>query len=111
MFEYLEQLRKKPLSVRKRIAFFVALSFAGFIFVIWLSIIFPDFRKNEALQANVLSSEPSPITTLGSQIDDGVSEIGSKISDLKNALSSFTDPTYIRANTESTTTITSENSI
>ena len=45
MFNALEKLRQKPESVKKQIAFAVALSFAGIIFLVWLTVVYPDLRK------------------------------------------------------------------
>ena len=47
MFDLIEKLRQKPNRTKKLIAFLGALLFVGIIFVIWLSVILPDFEHSQ----------------------------------------------------------------
>lgn len=69
----------------------------------------PDFQATESLQAKVVASEPSPFTTLGSQIGDGVSQIMDNIGTLKTTLTNFTDPAHVVGTTTLETVATTTN--
>ena len=104
MFEIIEKLRQKSPRVKKQIAFLTSFSLAGIIFVIWLSVIFPDFRQTQANEQKVSNLEPSPISTFGQTFGAGISAIKDQFGKLKNGISSFsTDPAYYSASTSDTT--------
>ena len=109
MFEIIEKLRQKSPRIKKQIAFLTSFSLAGIIFVIWLSVIYPDFRKTQANEQKASSLEPSPISTFGETLGTGISAIKEQFGKLKNGISSFTtDPahysaTYPGASTTDTT--------
>ena len=104
MFNFLENLRQKPVSVRKRVAFLTALSIAGLIFVVWLSVIYPDFYTDQTQQAKAKVVEPSPVSTFGDTMRSGLAKIGAQFGELKNTLSSFTTMTATTTYYSSTTT-------
>ena len=106
MFNYIEQLRKKPERIKKQIAFFVAFLIVGIIFVIWLSVIYPQVMGSKKQVAEVSTiTEPRPISAFGDTFFAGLSAISEQFSKIKEAISSFsTLPVYYSA-TSTTTTI------
>lgn len=102
MFELIERLRRKSDRTKKQVAFLTALFVAGVIFVVWLSVIYPDFRKKQQKINYVSNLEPSPLGTLGDTFRTGLSAIGEQFTSLKEAVSSITtSPSYY-----STTSVT-----
>ncbi|MBI4155768.1 MAG: hypothetical protein HY507_00870 [Candidatus Zambryskibacteria bacterium] len=100
MFDFLEKLRSKPEKVKKQIAFFVSIFLAGIIFVVWLSVIYPDFRQSQKQKQKVENLTPSPFSTFTTQLSSGISSISEKFSEIKNTISSFsTSPAYYSATT------------
>ena len=98
MFNFLEKLRQKPPHIRKQIAFLVAFSIAGIIFVIWLSVIYPDFRQKQDQEEKISQLEPSPVSSFGQTLTSGISAIKEQFGQLKSAVSSFTtDQTHYSA--------------
>ena len=89
MFETIENLRQKPDRTKKKIAFLISFSIVGVIFAIWLSVIYPDFRKKEIKANNVAKLEPSPISAFTDTISSGISAIGQQFSKIKDIASSF----------------------
>lgn len=53
MLKTIEKLREKPEAYRKRIAFIIAISIAGIIFLIWLSVLGVKFRNSETIVSDV----------------------------------------------------------
>lgn len=114
MFELIEKLRRKPEYLKKQIAFLTALFIAGIIFTIWLSVIYPDFKKKQEKLNYVSNLEPSPLGTLSETFRNGFSAIGEQFTSLKESVSSITTtkPVYystttnefISATTSETTT-------
>jgi len=105
MFDLIEKLRAKPDSTKKQIAFLVALSVAGIIFVIWLSVIYPDWKEGEIKESNVAKIEPSPLSGFTSNFSNGLTSIKEQFSKLKESVSSFSNsPEYYRAETIGTST-------
>ena len=80
MFDFLEKLRHKPDKQKKQIAFFVAFLFVGIIFVVWLTVIYPDFRQSRVNQEKVANLEPGPFSTFTSQLSNGISSITEDLS-------------------------------
>jgi hypothetical protein len=109
MFNLIEKLRRKPEKTKKLIAFSTALSFTGIIFVVWLSVVFPDFRKSQQKEDTIAKLEPSPITTFGETIGTGFSAIGEQFSKLKESVSSMTSSITQNSTFYSTTTNSSAN--
>jgi hypothetical protein len=95
MFELIHKLRQKPDSKKKQIAFIISLSFAGIIFVVWLSVIFPSWRRDQLRESEASKLEPSPTSAISSTFADGFSAMGEKLKAMKDALSTFsTEPEY-----------------
>jgi hypothetical protein len=90
MFNFLEKLRAKPDKTKKQMAFLVALSVCGIIFVVWLTVILPDFRNTETKQAQATALTPGLISTFSDTFSSGIQSIGSTFSELKTTLSSVT---------------------
>ena len=112
MFNLLEKLRQKPAHIKKQVAFLVSFSVAGVIFVVWLSVIYPDFRERQSKEQKISSVEPSPVSSFGQTLTAGISSIKEQFGQLKNAVSSFTaDPAHYSASTtDKNMTATSINS-
>ena len=111
MFEILDKLRRKSDRTKKQIAFFTAFSLAGIIFVVWLSVIYPDFRQTTDKEKKVNNLEPSPISNFNNKFIDGFMGVKDQFSQIKEAISSFsTLPAYYTATTtENLSTTTSGN--
>ena len=58
MLDYLEQLRNKPLSYRKRVVVFVATAATAVIVIVWLSTI--NFDASDAVDPKKLSEDLKP---------------------------------------------------
>ena len=98
MFELLEKLRAKSEKTKKQISFLAALLTAGIIFVIWLSVVYPDFNQRQTQETLVINNEPTPVSSFSATFSSGVSAIGEQFSKIKNLLSSFsTAPVYYSA--------------
>ena len=108
MFELIEKLRAKTDKTKKRVAFSVAGSIAGVIFVVWLSVMIPGFNSG-GQQTKVLGVEPSPISTFGEVLYDSFSAIGEQFVKIKEVFSSVSNnSSYYSATTtivSSTTTL------
>lgn len=104
MFELIERLRSKSDRTKKQVAFLAALFVAGVIFVIWLSVIYPDFRKRQKKNDEVSKLEPSPLGTLGETFKTGFSAIGEQFTSLKESVSSLTTSPVYYSTTSTTTT-------
>ncbi len=87
MFKLIENLRAKPERTKKRFAFLVSFLVAGIIFVVWLTIIYPDFMQNQNEVAHVVKPDPSPLSTLGATISNGFGAIGDEYNKMKEAFS------------------------
>ena len=103
MFELIEKLRQKPDSAKKKIAFFVALLTSGIIFVVWLSVIYPNWKLGQSQKEKVANLEPSPVSSLSSTISSGFSAIKDQFSQVKNVISSFSSsPAHYNSTTSET---------
>ena len=89
MFELIEKLRQKSDRTKKQIAFLVALFFAGIIFVVWLSVVYPNFRQDQIVEQKVAKLEPSPIATFGETISSSFFGITEQFREMKSSISSF----------------------
>ena len=93
MFELIEKLRQKSDRTKKQIAFLVAISFAGIIFVIWLGVVYPDFRNNQLQEQKVSSLEPSPLSNFGVTLSAGFSGIIEQFGVMRSSIESFISST------------------
>ena len=109
MYKYIEKLRQKSDTAKKRFAFLVSFLFVGIIFVVWLSVIYPGFREQKNINDKISANESSPLSTFKDIFSQGSSEIGNQFSKIKNVGSVFSnDPEYInQTSTTSTSTTTS----
>jgi hypothetical protein len=95
MFELLENLRRKPLSFRRRVALLTSFTFVSIIFVIWVSVIYPDFKKDQKLKQAAQVEEaasnnaPTPVKSIGENLNQGFSGIGEKFGELKQTVYSI----------------------
>ncbi|MBA3732838.1 hypothetical protein H0W91_00495 [Patescibacteria group bacterium] len=98
MLEILEKVRQKSPRQKKQIAFSFAFFISGLIFVIWLSVIYPDFRQKQIQTQNASSLEPSPLSTFGETLTGGFKAIKDTLSSIKNS-SVYYSTTTSRAKT------------
>ncbi len=103
MFEYLEKLRAKPPKAKKRIAFLVSFSLAGIIFILWLSVIYPDFRQRQSQIESAGNSDPSPLSHFGEVFSNSFYSIGESFSKIKESLSSLATSSSSQSTTTTAT--------
>ena len=110
MFDFLEKLRAKPDKVKKQISFFLALTFAGIIFAIWLSVIYPDFRLQQSHEQKVANLEPSPLSAFSETVSASLAAVLGQFSKIKSIISSFSTSSvyYSATTTDLTGTTTSQ---
>ena len=53
MLNTIEKLRERPVAYRKRIAFIIAISITGIIFLVWLSVLGVRFDNNKSVIVEV----------------------------------------------------------
>lgn len=91
MNNFLEQIRKKPDTTKKWYAFAGALTFSGIIFLMWLTVIMPDFTAEQRQKNAALAKEPSPLDTLKETFSMGANAIGSQVDELKDTTETFNE--------------------
>ncbi len=106
MFSFIEKLRQKPDRTKKQIAFLTALFLAGLIFVVWLSVILPDFQRGQKREEAVSKLEPSPIEAFGETIGAGFSSIGEQFGKLKESVTTMVTSSAVYNSASSTSTTT-----
>lgn len=111
MFQTIEKLRSKPESAKKRIAFLIAFLISGLIFVVWLTIIFPDFKKTQDKESSIAKSGVSPISAFSDAISSSYGAVSSQISKIKEAVGALNSPEVFRNSTSATEATTSSNYI
>ncbi len=95
MFQFIDNLRQKPDKTKKQVAFLVAFFITGIIFVVWLSVIYPNFKNQENKEAVASSTESSPFSTFSSTFGSGFKALGEQFGELKDTISSITaEPAY-----------------
>jgi hypothetical protein len=83
MYEFIEKLKKKPESYRRRFALGVSGGITAMLFVVWASVIFPT--TNRAILATNSDSEEeqkeqTPITTLSSGVAQAYAALKASLS-------------------------------
>jgi len=104
MFEFIENLRQKPNSTKKKIAFLTSFSVSAIIFVVWISVIYPDMKNENRVISTTSSS--TPIETFTGFMSDGFSQMKEKLSEVANVFSSLSSTTsmyYATSTTQETT--------
>lgn len=86
---FFENLKTKSDKTKKWVALSTAFVISGTIFVIWLSVILPDWNNARIHEANVDAkiSEPSPLKTMSNTIDTATAEVGNQVGQIKSAVS------------------------
>ncbi len=105
MFDFIERLRQKPESSKKKIAFLTSFALVGLIFAVWLSVIYPDFRFREKQKQTAAAVETSPTSSFFENIKEGFSGIKSQIKNIKDSISSVGTSTYYVSNNVNTSSI------
>ncbi|KND47772.1 MAG: hypothetical protein AB201_02460 [Parcubacteria bacterium C7867-006] len=98
MFDFIERLRQKSESSKKKIAFLTSFVLVGTIFAVWLSVIYPDFRFREKQKQTAASVEASPTTSFFENIKEGIFGIKNQINNLKESVYSIGTSTYYVSN-------------
>ena len=105
MFDLIEKLREKPESSKKKIAFLTSFTLAGLIFVVWLSVIYPDFSFSEKQRQTANANDTGMFSSFITNMKDGISGIKSQIDSVKETISSIATSThYTVDNNEASTT-------
>ncbi len=94
MFDLIEKLRQKPESSKKKIAFLTSFSLAGLIFVIWLSVIYPDFSFKEKQKQVANSNNTGMFSSFMSNISEGIGGIKEQLNSVKDLVSSISTSTH-----------------
>ena len=72
MYDYIEKLKNRPESHRRRVAFGVSGTITAIVFIIWASVIFPQTNRAIIAKSNPQSEasqkEETPIKTLSSGV-------------------------------------------
>ena len=110
MFELIEKLRQKPDRTKKQIASVISLLLSGIIFVVWLSVIYPNFKQNQKQEIKARENSEGPLSGISQTVSGGVGSIRNQFSKMKEMISSFsTAPAYfISTSTKSSATSSNE---
>lgn len=85
MFNYIEKLRQKSEKEKKRVALLYAFLFAGVIFVIWLSVVYPDFRKEKTVGVEI-EERSGPTGAIKENIISGFNNIKGEFFNMKEVI-------------------------
>ncbi len=97
MFELLDRIREKSESTKRRIAFLLAFFLVGLVFVVWLSVIYPDFKKGADVINQSQSTENST-ASITAIFKNGMGQIIRQIGELRSNVKNFsTSPSYYNA--------------
>jgi predicted PurR-regulated permease PerM len=86
VFQLIEKLRQKPDGAKKRIAFLVSFSFSVCIFVIWLTVVFPDFNFIEKQKQKAKVPETGAISIFIQNIKQSFGSIKEEAGMIKNLI-------------------------
>jgi hypothetical protein len=102
MFDLIEKVRQKSDRTKKQIAFVGSLLVSGVIFVVWLSVIYPDFIDTQSRIIKVKEGEISPITSFSNSFSEGMTAIREQFDEFKEKIggSSTTTASYDETTTE-----------
>lgn len=87
MFEFIEKIRQKPEGLKKKVAFLASFFIAGLIFVIWLSVIYPNIMNNKKVDSLTEKRKEDPISSLANIISSGVYSVSNELGSLKDLIS------------------------
>lgn len=92
MFDFLEQLRRKPLAYRKRLAVFGATALTAVVVVVWLST-WSGFDSGAAIDSKAASEQLKPLEEIKNSIGTFYDSIKTMSAGIFNpsATSSMTD--------------------
>lgn len=86
MLNKIEKLREKSPEAKKKIAFLGALFFSGLIFVVWLSIIYPNFKEEKGRKDKVNELHDSPFATFSDLVYSSYLSLKGEANDFKVGL-------------------------
>lgn len=106
MFEIIENLRAKPNHIKKQIAFLIALTLTGIIFVIWLTTFSPESQMPDL--ASTAQTSSSPLSNFSVIFSKGITHMKGQITNLKNSVSAIFDNSNINASSTAQTVSSSK---
>lgn len=86
MFKYLDNLRKKPDYYKKRFSILVSFLVVSLIFVVWLSVIYPDVKNITKKKAEI-RKDPTPTNAILGNIFEGFRSLGDSFKGLNAVVS------------------------
>ncbi|MEQ1499993.1 MAG: hypothetical protein ABL917_01310 [Parcubacteria group bacterium] len=103
MLDTIEKLRQKPDRKKKQIAFFFSFLLSGLVFVVWLTIIYPDFMNKQSRDVEVSKMEPTPIEGLVNIVSGASTNIGDQLNRIKGVVNSYSsnETYYVASSTDS----------
>lgn len=102
MFKYLDYLRKKPDIYKKTFAVMTSFFVVGVMFVIWLSVIYPDIKNVGQKKAKIEENNPTAISAFMANVFEGFSSIGESFGELTNSMddiNNLLETTYYNSST------------
>lgn len=102
MFDLIEKLRQKSDKSKNKIAFLTSFTFSGLIFVVWLTIIYPDLKFIEKQKQTATASESSLSGSFIENMKEGFLGLKKEINDLKSVVDNVGTSTYYVSNNSST---------
>lgn len=98
MFEYIERLRRKSDKEKRRIAFFTATLFSLVIFIVWMTVVLPNFKKSNNKIDNVASVSASPTEGFMDAVSNFIGQVKNGIEGLNFEIKSVSTSTqYYKA--------------
>lgn len=88
MKNFIENLRKKPEAVRRRIAFVTTGALSVLVFSVWFSVWGTDSAQEGRVQARAVGKEISPLDALGNIWGAGKDAVAASFVELEHAASS-----------------------
>ncbi len=86
MFEIIEKIRRKPESSKNKIAFLTSFTVSGFIFVIWLTVIYPDLSFVEKQKQVASAGEAGVFSSFVENVKQGFVGIKQEAGMIKNII-------------------------
>ena len=102
MFDFIERLRQKSDGSKKKIAFLTSFSLAGLIFVVWLSVIYPDFSFKEKQKQTATAHDTGVFSSFLANMSEGFKGVKDQFNAAKEAVSSLSTSTHYRTETDTT---------
>lgn len=102
MFKYLDYLRKKPDIYKKTFAIMVSFFVVGVMFVVWLSVIYPDIKNIGQKKAKIKENNPTAISAFMANVFEGFGSIQESFGELTGSMddiNNLLETTYYNSST------------